>query len=146
MSSPSSFSRTNYPSPGNPLPGVWDSSSFGFSQAVTVSGPSRRIYLAGQAAMNEKGEVVFPGDKFKQFEFCLQNVKKVLEGLGASVNDIVQCNTMMADYDAERDLKSFMDVWNRNMNNRIATSLYCVPTLAIPGSLVEVDVIAEAPL
>ena len=106
------FSRDVYPSDSHALPEVWDSRPAGFAQAVVVSGPSRRIYLAGQAAMNEKGEVLFPGDKARQLECCLQNVEKVLLALGASMDHVVQCNLLVADYDAERDLALLMPVWS----------------------------------
>lgn len=140
------FSRTAYPSDGHPLPGVWDSRSTGFAQAVVVSGPSRRIYVAGQAAMNEQGEVVFLGDKARQLECCLQNVQKVLHALGASLDHVVQWNLLVADYDAQRDLALLVPVWSKYLKNPAANSLFGVQSLALPGMLTEVDAVAEVPL
>jgi enamine deaminase RidA (YjgF/YER057c/UK114 family) len=146
MSSMSSFSKDIYPSESQPLRGLWDSRPAGFAQAVAVSGPSRRIYVAGQAAMNEQGELLFPGDKARQLEQCLRNVQRILESLGASMDDVVQCNLLILDYDAEKDFEPLLPVWSRYMKSRMASSLYGVKSLALPGMLAEVDAIAEVPL
>jgi enamine deaminase RidA (YjgF/YER057c/UK114 family) len=140
------FSRSVYPSDSHPLPGVWDSRSAGLAQAVVVSGLSRRIYVSGQAAMNEQGEVLFLGDKARQLECCLQNVQKVLQALGASMDHVVQCNLLVANYDAQQDLTLLLPIWAKYLKSQMASSLFGVRSLALPGMLAEVDAIAEVPL
>lgn len=140
------FSKEVYPSEEHPLPGIWDPRPLGLAHAVAVSGPSRRIYVTGQASLNEQGELLFPGDKVKQLELCMESIQRILESMGARLEDVVQCNILVVDYDADRDFAPLLPVWSRYLRGRMASTLYGVKSLALKGMVIEVDAIAEAPL
>lgn len=61
-------------------------SSLPFSPAIKVGG---FVFVSGQASVDEKGNIVqdtFEGECRRSFE----NVKKVLEGAGLTLDDVVQ--------------------------------------------------------
>lgn len=70
-----------------------------FSQAIIEDG---KIYTAGQGGVDpETGEIV-DGGIVPETEQVLQNIKKILEAAGASLNDVIKVNiylTNIEDYD-----------------------------------------------
>lgn len=127
------------------MPEIWDSRPYGFAQAVTFSGPGKRLYLSGQAAMSADGEIQFVDDKAQQMDLCFQNIERILSELGASMADVVQCKILVAQYDAEKDLVALRSVWSQYMQSRVACTLIGVHSLALPGMWVEIEAVAEIP-
>lgn len=70
-----------------------------FSQAIIEDG---KIYTAGQGGVDpETGEIV-DGGIAPETEQVLQNIEKILEAAGASLNDVIKVNiylTNIEDYD-----------------------------------------------
>ena len=70
-----------------------------FSQAIIEDG---KIYTAGQGGVDpETGEIV-DGGIVPETEQVLQNIEKILEAAGASLNDVIKVNiylTNIEDYD-----------------------------------------------
>jgi enamine deaminase RidA (YjgF/YER057c/UK114 family) len=130
--------------------GIWDSANYGFAQAVTVSGPTKRIYLAGQASISEDtsaGIVVLdPTDKSKQLINSLENTSKILKELGSSMDDLVQCSFLVKDFDPVKDGAELGSITGRYLKANVATALIGVSGLAFPGMLVEVSCTAEVPI
>ena len=130
--------------------GIWDSESSGFAQAVTIKGPTRRIYIAGQASIAEdisNGIIILdPYDKPAQMTTAFNNITKILKQLKASWDDVVQCNLLIKDYDPNQDAAVLLPIWSSYMRAEVASSLYGVSALAFEGMVVEVDCIAEVPL
>ena len=54
------------------------------------------IFTSGQAALDERGEVLFGGDLPSQNRHALDGVAAILDGLGAGPGDIVKFNTWRA--------------------------------------------------
>ena len=79
---------------------LFDSSIYHFSQVVTVSG-GKHVFLAGQAAMDEKGEPVGGDDIAAQCRQALTNVGLALEAAGATVADLTIVRVYMVDYQPE---------------------------------------------
>ena len=67
-----------------------------FSQGVRA-GPL--VFTAGQAALNERGELVGANDIRTQTEKNLENIGGVLQSLGASFKDVVKVTVWLKDYD-----------------------------------------------
>ena len=70
--------------------------SANFSQGVRA-GPL--VFTAGQAILNERGELVGANDIRAQTEKTLENIGGVLESLGASFKEVVKVTVWLKDYD-----------------------------------------------
>ena len=52
----------------------------------------RLIYVSGQVAIDETGELVGKGDAAKQAEQVFKNIHRILTDCGATIGDIVKLN------------------------------------------------------
>ncbi len=64
----------------------------GYSHAVYVSGNRQTIYIGGQNAVDENGNIVGKGDLKKQVEQILSNIEKISKNAGAELESIVKFN------------------------------------------------------
>lgn len=71
--------------------------STGYSHGVSVSG-GRTIYVAGQIALNEKGELVGRGDVRAQTGQVFENIKRVLAASGATFADVVKISYYVKNF------------------------------------------------
>jgi enamine deaminase RidA (YjgF/YER057c/UK114 family) len=55
-----------------------------YSHVVTVTGPAKMIYIAGQLARDADGNIVGPGDMRAQLEQTFKNLDACLKAAGAS--------------------------------------------------------------
>src|SRR5436190_7510503 len=70
-----------------------------YSHVVTVNGPGKTIYIAGQLARDIDGNIVGPGDMRAQLEQTFKNLSACLEAAGATWADVVKTNTYVTDYE-----------------------------------------------
>ena len=54
-----------------------------YSHVVTVTGPGKTIYIAGQLARDAEGNIVGPGDMRAQLEQTFKNLDACLKAAGA---------------------------------------------------------------
>ena len=71
-----------------------------YSHVVTVTGPGKLIYTAGQLARDAGGKIVGPGDMRAQLEQTFRNLDACLKAAGATWADVVKTNTFVTDYEA----------------------------------------------
>jgi len=117
-------------------------SSKAFSQAITVSGKAKTIYIGGQNAVNAKGELVGAGDLELQTKQALQNIASILASENASFANLVKLNIYLLDgCDPQVGFKAFQEVASSLENPPLVTVLF-VSGLARPGCLLEIDGIA----
>src|SRR6266851_1815736 len=64
-----------------------------YSHVVTVNGPGKTIYIAGQLARDAEGNIVGPGDMRAQLEQTFKNLDACLKAAGATRADVVKSNT-----------------------------------------------------
>jgi 2-iminobutanoate/2-iminopropanoate deaminase len=69
-----------------------------YSHVVVASG-EKMIFVSGQLARNNKGEIVGPGDMRAQIKQVGENLKNALEAAGATLNDLVKTTTYVTDID-----------------------------------------------
>lgn len=113
-----------------------------YTPAVVASG-GRTVYIAGQVAQNERGEVVGKGDLEAQAEQVYRNLGLALEGAGATFNDLVKITVYVVGFKPEhRDLMSRVRARHVSKDNPPASTLVGVQSLAKPEYLVEVEGIA----
>ncbi len=111
-----------------------------YSQAWTVTG-AKLIFLAGQVSVDISGNPVGSGDIALQTRTVIENLKKVLEGAGASLRDVIKLNTYvtnMAEYrERTRDIRR--EYFPQDFP---ASTLVEVKSLARPEFMVEIEAIA----
>jgi enamine deaminase RidA (YjgF/YER057c/UK114 family) len=118
----------------------------GYSHVVEVTGPGRIVYFAGQVGLDKSGAVAGkPGDFEAQAVQAFENLKAVLEAVGAGFEHLVKINNYMIDIG--RNLPTFREVRNRYLpaSAAPASTTIGVPGLAIPGLLFEIEAVAMLP-
>jgi 2-iminobutanoate/2-iminopropanoate deaminase len=114
-----------------------------YSHVVTVNGPGKTIYIAGQLGRDAEGNIVGPGDMRPQMEQTFKNLEACLTAAGASWADVVKTNTFVTDYAA---FSQCSDVRMRYFGIAVPTSTTIqISGLAQPGAMVEIEMIAVVP-
>jgi enamine deaminase RidA (YjgF/YER057c/UK114 family) len=108
---------------------------------VVVSGNT--VYISGQVAANEKGEVIGKGDLRAQVTRVYENLATCLKAAGLSFSDVVKMNTYVVNFKPE-DLGVIRDVRKNYLSadHPPASTLVGVQALASPDWLVEIEAIA----
>ncbi|MGE0363644.1 MAG: RidA family protein [Vicinamibacterales bacterium] len=111
----------------------------GYSHVVSARG-GRTVYIAGQVALDAKGQLVGEGDLAAQTRQVFANLDTALKAAGASFNDVVKTNYYMRD---AGQVQVIRDVRAKYFTRELpASTLVEVPRLANPGFLIEIEVIA----
>lgn len=115
-----------------------------FSEAVTVTGPARMIFLAGIGAEHEDtGEIQHMGDFTAQCRYAYAKLARVLEKNGASLGDVVKQVTYVTDARYQREAGACRREAYGEAGAPLPTHTFLVVSqLAWPGMLVELDVTA----
>jgi enamine deaminase RidA (YjgF/YER057c/UK114 family) len=132
----------------HPIP----NSTFPIAQSVEVSGDVKTFYVSGQVppVVNKDADPnsreAF-GDTTTQTMGVLNRIKTILEGLGLTMADVVKMQVFLVhSAAAPMDFKAFMAGYTQffggNQPNLPARSVLGVASLANPGFLVEIEVIA----
>jgi enamine deaminase RidA (YjgF/YER057c/UK114 family) len=127
-------------------------STFPIAQAVKVSADTTTYYISGQVppVINKDAEANSPqayGDTKTQTVGVLGKINGILEGLGLGMGDVVKMQVFLVhDARAPMDFKAFMEGYTQffggSQPNLPARSVVGVASLANPGFLVEIEVIA----
>ena len=119
-----------------------------FSEAVTVIGPGKMIFLAGVGSENENGkggDILYKGDFTAQCKYAFDKIKRALAKDGATLGDIVKMVTYMTDVRYQADFgKCRQETFGTTPMP--AHTLLTISQLAWPGMMVEIDVNAMTPL
>ena len=111
-----------------------------YSHVVTVNGPGKTIYIAGQLARDEAGNIVGKGDMRAQMEQTFKNLDLCLKAAGASWADVVKSNTYVTDYP---EFAKCSDVRMRYFGVASPTSTTIqISRLAQEEAMVEIEMIA----
>jgi 2-iminobutanoate/2-iminopropanoate deaminase len=111
-----------------------------YSHVVTVNGPGKTIYVAGQLARDAGGNLVGKGDMRAQMEQTFRNLDACLQAAGASWADVVKTNTYVTDYP---EFSKHSDVRMRYIGVASPTSTTVqISRLADPDAMVEIEMIA----
>jgi enamine deaminase RidA (YjgF/YER057c/UK114 family) len=117
----------------------------GFTHVGIATG-SRIVFLAGQVAQNNEGELVGADDLAAQMEQAILNVAAGLETAGATFDDVAKTTIYVVDWEEsklEQLITGFGRAAQKIGNASVApTTLVPVPRLFQEGYLVEVDVTA----
>ncbi len=110
-----------------------------FSQAVSVEGASRMLYIGGQDGVNAEGKLA--GDDFAtQTEQAYKNLLEVLKAANASQANVLKLTIYVVQgQDIRAGFAAAQKVWGAQPT---AVSVLVVSGLAVPGALVEIEAIA----
>ena len=119
-----------------------------FSEAVTLIGPGKMIFLAGVGAENENGQagdIMYKGDFAAQCRYAFDKIKRALAKNGAGLGDIVKMVSYMTDV---RNQVEFGKCRSETFGTTPmpAHTLLVINQLAWPGMMLEIDVTAAVPL
>jgi len=114
----------------------------GYSQIVQVSGGTT-IYVAGQVALDEGGNLVGAGDFEAQARQVFNNLITCLSETGATPSDLTKIGIYVVDHNPEK-LATIRRVRDEilDADPPPASTLLGVHRLALPELMVEVDAVA----
>jgi len=113
-----------------------------YSHVVTVNGPGKTIYIAGQLGRDLDGNIVAGGMR-GQLEQTFKNLDACLKAAGASWADVVKTNTFVTDYE---EFSKCSDVRMRYFGVASPTSTTIqISRLAQAEAMVEIEMIAAVP-
>lgn len=118
----------------------------GYAHVVTVSG--RLAFVAGQVALDERGELVGPGDLAAQTRQALANLHRALTAVGAGWPDVVRFGWYLRDAGQLQVVRAVRDEVLRPVLGDLpnpASTLVEVSGLFRDDLLVEVDAVASLP-
>jgi len=110
--------------------------------AHVVVGTGRpQVYISGQLARNEKGEVIGKGDMRAQIEQVGRNLKIALKSVGLGLDDLVKTTTFTTNID---EFFKYPEARREAFGKALPTSTTIgVSRLSHPDFMVEVEAIAE---
>jgi enamine deaminase RidA (YjgF/YER057c/UK114 family) len=119
-----------------------------FNHHVAVATGSRQVYIAGQVAWDQDGELVAPGDLAGQVAQVYRNIAKSLGAAGGSFADVVRITWYAAGWKPE-----MFDAFNAGVAQAAQefditnppASLIGVQMLFQPEILIEAEVTAVLP-
>jgi len=111
-----------------------------YSHTAVVSG-GRTVYVSGQVAFDEAGNVV--GATFvEQAEQVFRNLGVALAAAGAQFSDIVKMNVYVRDLTGTR-VRAFREIRGRHFGaHQPASTLVATPALVHEDLMLEVEVVA----
>jgi enamine deaminase RidA (YjgF/YER057c/UK114 family) len=115
----------------------------GYSRVITVKGPCKFIFLAGQTPSDDKYQPVHPGDFRKQYEHIIAGLSIQLKAAGATWDDVVVRRVFTVDVEALQ--KAMREPGVQRPENKEfppTSTMIGVTRLSNPGFLIEIDLIA----
>lgn len=116
-----------------------------YTHVVTATGGTT-IWISGQVALDEAGNLVGRGDLAAQTTQVFENLKCALAAAGASFQDVVKTNYYVVDYRPEQ-VTTIREVRSRyvSADKPPASTLVGVAALAYEGLLIEIEAVAVVP-
>lgn len=116
-----------------------------FSNVVVVSGSAKTIYIGGQDAVDESGNILGKGDIAAQTKQALHNLQLALAAAGAGPEHVIKWNLYVVQgQDLQAGFAAFQEAWGEQQNPPLITFAF-VAGLAHPDFLIEIDAIAVIP-
>ncbi len=111
----------------------------GYSHAVRMGD---LIFVSGQVAQNQDGEIVGKGDPKAQAEQVYRNLEAVLTACGSGVDRIGKMNILITSLDHLPAIRDVRDRVFAPIGHVPASTLAVISSLAHPDYLVEIEVVA----
>jgi reactive intermediate/imine deaminase len=114
----------------------------GYTHVVDVR-HSRTIYISGQIAFNENGQVVGVGNLAEQTRQVFENIDIALKAAGLTFDDVVKLTFFLTDISQMKAVREIRDQYI-NTTNPPASSAVEVSKLIRDDLLIEIEAIAVA--
>lgn len=124
-------------------PWAWQD-QFGFSQAFQVTGGTKVLYCAGQAAMDADGRPLHPRQMEPQLIQAFDNLETVLAKAGMTLQNVVRLNYYVTDIPAYFAAVGSVAERLAKAGCRPPGTLLGVAALAFPELMVEIEATAIA--
>lgn len=116
-----------------------------FSQIVTTQGSGKTIYIGGQNAVTEKGEIIGKGDVALQTGQVIKNLFVALGACGVTFENVVKMSVYIVQgQDISLAFRAFQGMMG-NTSTPPAITVLIVSGLANPEFLIEIDAVAFLP-
>jgi reactive intermediate/imine deaminase len=125
----------------NPSNVLDSKNKYGYSQAIKVG---NTIYLAGQVAWDEEGNIVGKGDIVAQTRQIYENIRRILAPAGATMNDIVRMTIFCKDVrEIAREIPKWLEVKREYFGNHHPVGT-CIQVAGLwdPAMLLEIEATA----
>jgi reactive intermediate/imine deaminase len=99
------------------------------------------VYVSGQVAHDENGELV-DGGIIKQTRQTVENLRRILEKAGCTLDDVIKCNVWLAD---ARDFWSFNRIYAGYFTG-VPPARSTVQSPLMIDAKIEIDCVAYRPL
>ncbi len=117
-----------------------------FTHVISVTGPVKTIYVGGQNAVDEQGNIVGKGDIKMQVQQVLTNLRQALAAAGAEPEHIIKWNVYLVQgQSVQEGFEAFQQFWGLRPNPPAITMLY-LSGLGNPDFLLEMEAVAVVPL
>jgi 2-iminobutanoate/2-iminopropanoate deaminase len=101
------------------------------------------IYVSGQVPVDPATNQAVVGDIKTETRQVLNNIRRILEGCGASMADVVRCGVFLTDV---KDFAAMNEVYTEFFGEiKPARTTISVPALPLPGAKIEIDAVAYQP-
>ncbi|OAV73576.1 RutC family protein [Bacteroidales bacterium Barb6] len=109
-----------------------------FERGVAVTyGDRKQIYISGTASIDNRGEIVSPGNILLQTERMLENITALLKEAGATAGDIMQAIVYLRDTGDYHSVRQYLKENHPQLPHIIVLAPVCRP-----GWLIETECIA----
>ncbi len=115
-----------------------------YSNAIRVKA-NAFLFIAGQVAMDEKGQLVGKGDIAAQTRQVFENIRRILAAEGATFSNLVQFTTFLVD---SRDFEGFSKARQDVLSHYFpkgdfpTNTLLIIDRLALEDFLIEIEAVA----
>ena len=119
----------------------------GYSHVAEVPAGLRTVVVAGQIGCDVERKLVGePGDFAAQAHQVFANVRRALQSAGADFGDVVKMNVFLVDIAGNMQaFRNVRDEWFKTLAVPPTSTTIGVAGLAVPGALIEIDVVAALP-
>jgi len=112
-----------------------------YSHGIVTSG--RTLYVAGQVALDEEGQLVGDGDAAAQARQVLTNMERVVTAAGGQMADVARTTIYLTRLEDRAAVGAVRNEFFPEPPP--ANTLLVVTSLALPEFLVEIDAIVALP-
>lgn len=108
----------------------------GYSQAVQVG---NTVYISGQVGIDREGNLVGKDDPVAQAKQAVENIKAILDEVGAGPENIVKMTTFVTD--RENWGAILREIGRLTAKHSPAYTSVMVAGLVIPGTVLEIEAV-----
>ena len=112
-----------------------------YSNGILVSfGETNMLFVTGQVAQDNQGNVVAPNDALAQTQFIFKHIEEILKDADMTLDDVVKVQIFVTNMVDSSKVSKIRD--EMLINSRPASTMIEVNKLVKEGCCVEIEVIA----